>query len=315
MNQTKRRHIAIGSDIGGGHITCAAIDLNNKEILKDSYSTEKVDGQAKSDIIIGGWVNALNNTISTIDPDSLSGIGFAMPGPFDYENGIALFERVEKFDHLYGVNIAEEVRKILKIDKDVSLRFMNDATCFGVGETWVGQANVYNRVVAITLGTGFGSAFFEDGIPVVDRDDVPEMGCVYHLPYKDRIADDTFSTRWYIKRFEEKTGKMVGGVKEIYDLADSDPSARDCFVEFGNHLAEFSAPWLKTYQTEVMVIGGNVTGAYEIWGKAFESSLEERDVHIRILLSELMEDAAIVGSARLVEENYWQRVKGLLSKM
>ena len=160
MTQIENRHIAIGSDIGGGHITCAAIDLNSKEIFKDSYSTEKVDGQAKSEIIITGWVKALNNTISTIDHDSLSGIGFAMPGPFDYENGIALFEKVEKFDHLYGVNIAEEIRKKLTLDNNVSLRFMNDATCFGVGETWIGQAKDYKRVVAITLGTGFGSAFF-----------------------------------------------------------------------------------------------------------------------------------------------------------
>ena len=157
--------------------------------------------------------------------------------------------------------------------------------------------------------------FFEDGVPVVDRADVPEFGCVYHLPYKGSIADDTFSTRWYIKRYEQKTGQNVSGVKEIFDLVDSDISARECFLEFGNNLAEFSTPWLKTFKADVMVIGGNVTGAYEIWGKAFEKSLKERDLHIRILLSDLMEDAAIVGSGRLVEKSYWHKVKGLLSKM
>jgi glucokinase len=315
MKKPEQRHIAIGADIGGGHITCAALDLNTKKILKDSYSTEKVNGQAESEIIIASWVKALNNTISMIDSNALAGIGFAMPGPFDYENGIALFKQVVKFDHLYGVNVADEIRKIISVDKDISLRFMNDATCFGVGEAWIGQAKDFKNMVAITLGTGFGSAFYEDGIPVVDRDDVPEMGCVYHLPYKGSIADDTFSTRWYIKRYAQKTGKKVTGVKEIFNSVHMDPSARECFVEFGNNLAEFSAPWLKTFNADVMVIGGNVTGAYKIWGKAFEKSLKERDVQIMILLSDLMEDAAIVGSARLVEGSYWQRVKGLLPKM
>ena len=96
---------------------------------------------------------------------------------------------------------------------------------------------------------------------------------------------------------------------------DRDPAARECFVEFGTNLAEFSAPWLNTFDADVLVIGGNVVGAYEIWGTVFEKSLQERDVNIKVLLSELMEDAAIVGSARLVEEDFWNQVKGLLSKM
>ena len=132
MDQTENRQFAIGADIGGEHITCAALDLSTKNILKDSYSTEKVDSQAKSEIIIAAWVKALNNTISMIDSNNLAGIGFAMPGPFDYENGVALFKNVKKFDHLYGVSVAAEIRKNLGLHKDINLRFMNDATCFAV---------------------------------------------------------------------------------------------------------------------------------------------------------------------------------------
>jgi glucokinase len=315
ISQNDNSQFAIGTDIGGGHISCATLDLDTNKILKETYSKEKVDCSAESDIIIASWVKALNKTISTIDADLLAGIGFAMPGPFDYKNGIALFEQVEKFDHLYGVNVADEVRKNLSVNKDISLRFMNDATCFGVGEAWIGQAKDYKHSVAITLGTGFGSAFFENGIPIVERADVPEMGCVYHLPYKGGIADDNFSTRWYIKRYAQKTGKRVMGVKEIYENVENDPAAKECFIEFGNNLAEFSAPWLKDFNADVMVIGGNITGAYGIWGRVFEKSLQKQDLHTTVKVSNLMEDAAIVGSARLVENKYWNRVKGLLSKM
>ena len=315
ISQNNNSQFAIGTDIGGGHISCAALDLDTNKILTETYLKEKVDCSAESDIIIATWVKALNKTISMIDPNSLAGIGFAMPGPFDYENGIALFKQVEKFDHLYGVNVADEIRKKISVDKDISLRFMNDATCFGVGEAWIGQAKGFRRSVAITLGTGFGSAFFEDGVPVVRRVDVPEKGCVYHLPYKDSIADDSFSTRWYIKRYAQKTGKQANGVKEIYENAENDPAAKECFIEFGYNLGEFSAPWLKDFKANVMVIGGNITGAYRIWGKVFEKSLQKQDVDIKVKLSNLMEDAAIVGSARLVENEYWNRVKGLLSEM
>ena len=315
MGKLEKQQFAIGTDIGGGHIACAAIDLDTKKIVKSTYSYEKIDSKAESEIIIDGWAKALNKTILKINSDSIAGIGFAMPGPFDYAKGIALFEQVQKFEHLYGVNVAEEIQKKIVGDNRISLRFMNDATCFGIGETWIGQAREYSKCVAITLGTGFGSAFFENGIPVVARADVPEMGCVYHLPYKGSIADDSFSTRWYIKRYAQKTGKQMTGVKDIFDNAENDPAAKECFVEFGNNLAEFSEPWLKKFQTEAMVIGGKVTGAYEVWGNAFEKSLQKRHVEIDILLSDLMEDAALVGSARLVTEDYWKEVKGLLSKM
>jgi len=39
---------------------------------------------------------------------------------------------------------------------------MNDAHCFLLGESWIGQAKLYNKCVGITLGTGFGSAFMEN---------------------------------------------------------------------------------------------------------------------------------------------------------
>jgi glucokinase len=315
MGKLEKQHFAIGTDIGGGHIACAAIDLDKKKIVRSTYSYEKIDSKAEAEIIIDGWAKALNNTIFKVDSDSIAGIGFAMPGPFDYANGIALFEQVQKFEHLYGVNVAEEIQKKMVGNSRISLRFMNDATCFGIGESWIGKAKDYKYVVAITLGTGFGSAFFEAGVPIVDRFDVPEMGCVYHLPFEGSIADDTFSTRWYIKRYAQKTGKQVTGVKEIFDNVDNDSAAKECFIEFGNNLAEFSEPWLKNFQADAMVIGGNISGAYEIWGKAFEKSLQERHVKIDILLSDLMEDAALVGSARLVTDDYWQKVKGLLSKM
>ncbi len=92
---------------------------------------------------------------------------------------------------------------------------MNDASAFAVGEAWAGSASGSNRSLAITFGTGFGSAFISNKIPVVDGPEVPRIGCVYHLPYKDGIADDYFSTRWFLGRYKAITGKELKGVKEL----------------------------------------------------------------------------------------------------
>lgn len=306
---------AIGTDIGGSHISCAVIDLENESIEKESFSTVKIDNQASADEILNRWVLALKQSLKTINASKLAGIGFAMPGPFDYEKGLALFHGVAKYEGLYGINVKNQLIELLGLHDDVDIRFMNDATAFAVGEAWMGNAAGKSRSVSITLGTGFGSAFIDEGVPVVEREDVPEMGCVWHLPFKEGIADDSFSTRWFIKRFEEKFHRTVEGAKEVAEESEKNPEAKEIFVEFGQNLGSFLGPWLNKFEAETLVIGGNVSGAYNFFGPCFEEYLKKINVKTEIKLSKLMEDAAIIGSARMFDENFWEKIKPLLSKM
>src|ERR1035438_3387389 len=109
--------------------------------------------------ILKNWAVALSKSIAKIDRTQLVGIGFAMPGPFDYAAGIALFTKgVVKYQNLYGINVSERIRELLALPAGLDLRYMNDATAFGVGEAWLGEASGVNRSISITLGTGLGSA-------------------------------------------------------------------------------------------------------------------------------------------------------------
>lgn len=307
---------AIGADIGGSHISCAVIDLEKEIIIKESFATQKVDNQAQADDILESWTNALKKSLAYIDLDQLAGIGFAMPGPFDYEKGIALFtESVAKYQNLYGINVASRLKEILGLGEGTDVRFMNDASAFAIGEAWLGKASKVDRSVSITLGTGFGSAFVDNGVVVVERADVPKLGCVWHLPYNGGIADDSFSTRWFIKRYAEKTNIQTSGAKDIADRVASDDKAKEVFIEFGTHLGEFLGPWLNKFDAKALVIGGNVTGAYKHFGKYFEAALKNQNVTTDIHISDHMEDAAIIGSARLFDPTFWEKMKHLLSKM
>src|ERR1035437_4584685 len=234
------RKYAIGADIGGSHISCAVIDLDKETIIRESFATQKVNNQSSAEDILESWSTALRQSISFIDRSQLAGIGFAMPGPFDYPNGIAMFtESVAKYQNLHGINVALRLKEILELEEGCDVRFMNDASAFAIGEAWMGKASNVDRSVSITLGTGFGSAFVDDGVVVVDRDDVPKLGCVWHLPYDGGIADESFSTRWFIKRYAEKSNIQTTGAKEIADKAATDPIAKEIFVEYGTHLGEF----------------------------------------------------------------------------
>lgn len=310
------RRYAIGADIGGSHISCAVIDLDSKTIITGTFASEEVNNKAEATNILDRWATAINHSLAHISAEELAGIGFAMPGPFDYDKGIALFTaQNDKFEKLYGINVVDELRKRLSINADSGIRFMNDATAFAVGEAWFGMGKDYSRTLSITLGTGFGSAFVADGIPVVDGNEVPEMGCVWHLPYKGSIADDNFSTRWCIKRYKELSGVEVNGVKQIAEEAENNKVAKQVFQEFGSNLGEFLAPWMSKFGAEALVIGGNISKAYRHFGQPLEEAFKANGCQTAVHRSELMEDAALVGSARLFDEDFWIHVQPLLSKM
>ncbi|MFO7573853.1 MAG: ROK family protein [Bacteroidales bacterium] len=307
---------AIGVDVGGSHISSVAVDLTTGKFLKETFSERSVNNQALAAGIISGWASCISETINSApSSDKLAGIGFAMPGPFDYVNGIALFKGVPKYGNLYGFNIGDAMRSSLEFTEEFRFRFINDASSFAIGEAWTGKAAGSRRSVAITLGTGFGSAFIEDKIPVVDGPLVPPLGCLWHLPYEKSIADDHFSTRWFLNEYRAISGEEVRGVKELAEIAVADKRAAELFLRFGGNLGHFLAPWLKGFGAEVLVIGGNISNAWKLFGGELQKSLTDEDCSVRTEISELKEEAALLGSAFLFDEDFWKSVQHALPLM
>ena len=310
-----KQNLAIGVDIGGSHISCAAVDLKSFSILNETCTEREVDNKAEASKIISVWVQALTDVIKKIPGDSLKGIGFGMPGPFDYVKGISYIKGVAKYENLYGCNVKNAISGSLDFTDDFPVRFMNDVSTFAVGEALVGKAAQAERSMSITLGTGFGSAFIANRIPIVDGPEVPKLGCVYYLPYGDNIADDYFSTRWFIGKYKKLTGKELSGVKEFAKLAGTDKIVRELFREFGTNLGVFLAPWLKKFKAEIVVVGGNISHAYDLFGDIFENSLKKEGCKCKVALSELKEDAAFIGAAYLLDETFWKDIQHALPLM
>ncbi len=309
------RTLAIGTDIGGSHISCAAVDLVSGKVLKETHAERAVNNQAHANVIISTWSGALSESLSKVPSEKVKGVGFAMPGPFDYVKGICYIKGVAKYENLYGFNITDAIASSLGVPETFLIRFMNDVSAFAVGEACSGKAADVNRSMSVTLGTGFGSAFIANRIPIVDGPEVPKLGCVYHLPYKEGIADDYFSTRWFIRRYKEATGKELSGVKELSQLAATDRIVLDLFAEFGNDLAVFLAPWLIKFGAEKLVMGGNISYAYDLFGSIFEEKLKKAGCKSEVVLSSLREDAALLGSAFLLDDEFWKSVQHALPLM
>lgn len=304
-------HLAIGADVGGSHITTQLYHLGQHQLIPGTKKRMEVDCHASADEILQNWVLAIRNAAADIPVQDLRGIGFAMPGPFDYHGGVAWFEGVEKFDHLHGVDVRAEMRSRLGLACGDHIRFLNDAACFAIGESVSGCATGYNRFLAITLGTGFGTTFLNENVPVVGGGFIPQDGFLYHIPFNDSNADNHFSTRWFLREYHRLTGNHVKGVRELMVLADQQGTASALFDQFGRNLSHFLTPWLKKFNAQALVMGGNIVKAYPLFSRALSKGFLDRDLHIPVLISTLQEDAALAGAAMLCDDHLYARLAGV----
>jgi predicted NBD/HSP70 family sugar kinase/mannose-6-phosphate isomerase class I len=287
--------IYIGVDIGGAHISAARVNTVSGTV-NGTIEKMEVDGNGSPEETIQAWLSFLKKM--TNGNAVVWGFGFAMPGPFDYLRGISRIEGVQKFDSMFGLNVKEAFRSVLN-GQAGSLTFINDATAFAVGEYYAGAAKGSKKCLVITLGTGFGTTFLIEGIPHVKGAGIPDDGYLYNIPFKESIADDYFSTRWFVNTWREMTCENAGGVKEIAQYAQQgSPQAKAVFDEFSSGLVDFLVPWLSQFGPDTLVFGGNIAKASPLFLPVLVSKLEKKNISgISIRTSELWDRAPLIGAA------------------
>jgi glucokinase len=277
-------HVFIGVDIGGSHITAARVMPQHCSIQPDAKIRRKVDSNADAEYILNCWSEALQ---SLCDPDKMdvTKIGIAMPGPFNYEEGISLIKGMNKYESLYGLNVRERLSSAIGI-KPENLLFRNDAEAFLHGEVVFGKIPSTSKTIGVTLGTGLGSAKSADGVTT----DVFRAITNMH----DGIAEDYISTRWFQKRCGELSGNTLTNVEEL--LNHTDTALRDnLFDEFGANLGAFLNAFAVDEQADVVIIGGNIAKSMDMFSAQTLRQISNKNIVIK--QSILWEDAALIGAA------------------
>ncbi|HEY8935048.1 MAG TPA: ROK family protein [Cyclobacteriaceae bacterium] len=279
--------LVIGADIGGSHISVALVDLKSGSIVPHSSERGHVNAHGTANEIFKAWAAVISKVLST-SKTSITKIGLAMPNPVDYESGVSYIKDIDKYDALYGLNIKELLsRELGLLSSDIKMK--NDAGCFLQGESFGGAAKGYNDVIGLTIGTGIGTARYHNG--------VAEDADLWHSPFKDSIVEDYISSRWFVKRYAERSGKTVKNVKELASLYVSDKHAQDVFTEFSENLSEFLISFIEMDKPELIVIGGNIANASSLFFPNVEKHLSAHAIHIPIHKAILGEEAAIIGAA------------------
>lgn len=290
---------AIGADIGGGHITVAVIDLNDAQIVTGSHCRMDVDAEGSAESILSSWAEAIKQSVQLaaddagINPASIVGMGLAMPGPFDYENGIAKIQEQKKFRSLYDMNVRNELAARTGFAPE-KIKFKNDAENFLRGCVFGGVGKGSNVAVGVTLGTGFGSAYYENG-ESADAD-------LWCAPFRGKIAEESISTRWFIARYHELSGKKVRGVKFLIDgvVNGTDDKAKQVFAEFSETLIEFLVPLVSEKKADTLVIGGSIALSAHLFIEPLKAAMAKVNPSTRVLTTILGEESTLLGCASLL---------------
>ena len=275
----------VGVDIGGSHIAAALVE--HDQIVNGSYCEQKLDSSANAENILDIWISTIRNVISFSKADHPA-ISVAMPGPFDYVNGISLITGMQKYEALYGLDIRTFFSDKLNIPKD-KIQFSNDAKSFILGEAIGGVAKGYTNIIGITLGTGVGSATCKHLVAT----DMNKGSA----PFKDGIVEEYLSTRWFVSRYMELTGMKIPDVKTICELNESNLYRNQLFHEFSINLSMFLDDFVQEERPDIVVIGGGIAKASSEFLPYVHHKLRSKFPNLAIRCTSLWDNAALIGAS------------------
>jgi glucokinase len=273
-------------DIGGTHVTAGRVQL--------SSATVEPDARVRLEFARGTTLltRILEAADSVATPETRR-FGVAAPGPFDYDAGVCLVSH--KLPGLYGINLRRELAMAVGLTGR-AVSFLNDAEAFLLGEWWAGAARGHTRALGITLGTGLGSAFLEDG-RFVRSGRVPADGALYTLAFRGRPVEQTISRGALLARY----GAGRDGDPDVEQIAvrarAGEARALRVFEELAADLGEFLAAPLEAFDPTCLVVGGSIAHAWD----QLESTLMQALATCRPLVvarAVNIDDAPLLGAAR-----------------
>jgi len=260
------RQAVIALDVGGTSVDAACVSADC-ELIGDLQGSGSPAARTK-DEIVAELARVIAAAGGRADGAEVIACGIAIPAPFDYAAGVS--HMTHKFKAINGVPLGE----LLTAKTGLPAYFLNDADAFGLGVSWRQLPDV-KRFVALTIGTGLGSGFIEDGAIVQADDRVPPGGEVWNLPFGDGIIEDNVSAHGVVALYGGAQG-TAKSAKEISVLAhQGDPCAVEAYRAMGAALGSGLAAVLARFAPEAVVIGGKVGQSLDLFRPAMLQALAD----------------------------------------
>ncbi|MGX7417207.1 ROK family protein [Carnobacterium gallinarum] len=258
-----KKQYALCLDVGGTEIKVNLLESTG-ETYWSQAKTYPAHATENKEAILANFKNIIVTHLKQIKEleVELSGIGLAFPGPFNYEMGWSEMLGLRKYDAIYRVNLSELIKSWLlelNFPVDIPLVFENDALTFAMGEAIFGQANEAKKAIFLTLGTGCGSAFIEDGQFVKNNYGLGETGMIYQDPLLDKTVDDYVSKAGLNQLTIQAGFGDLDGYELSLAAAEGSLEAQIVFQEFGLLIGQALKKYVAVFQPDCLVFGGQIS--------------------------------------------------------
>jgi predicted NBD/HSP70 family sugar kinase len=239
----------------------------------------------------GVWVGA-----------SVSAIGVALPGTVDPVRG--LIATPANMPGWGDVRIADELRSA----RNVAVAVENDANAAAVGEGWLGAARGLTDFVFVALGTGIGTGLWLGGRLHRGAHFLAGEAAFFPMTREHlRVADWHHNLEGIVGgRAMDATARELFGpgasAAALFDAAASgEKRAATAVKRVQEYLAMATADIVALLDPQAVILGGGVAMAQ---GEPFLAPVRDlvhacTPVRTKIVLSELGEDAQILGAVKL----------------
>jgi glucokinase len=255
-------------------------------------------------------------------PDSMAGIGVALPGPVDIASGTLLKTPNLPLENVPMTRLIEEA-----VGGPVFIA--NDADLAGLAEHQMGAGRGSRSMIYITVSTGIGGGLILDGKPFSGRGQGGEIGHMVVLPggpecgcgkrgHLESTSSGTGIARAAREALENNipsmmlemvnndlsniTAKIVGKAAER-----GDSLAKKVIADAGHYLGIGIASLMVLLNPDMFVIGGGVSKLGDILFDPMHKAIQENAMHRRywenipIVRAQLGDDVCLIGAAALVK--------------
>jgi glucokinase len=301
-----KSELVFAVDLGGTHLRTATVDEDGH--IHDRTKTSTPD-TSNPDEIVKAIVNAARASESEA---SIVSTCVAVPGTVNVETGTVL--TIPNLRSLKGFNLAAALQRELHHPVIIE----NDANAAAMGELWKGAARDTRTMICITLGTGVGGGIVLEGNLWRGVDgSAGEIGHTTVEPHGGVICGcgsegclEVYASATALVRMLKETNSTLRNAKDltaetIYRAAkDGDPVAVRVFGKMGEYLGIGLAILVNILNPEMIVIGGGVANAWQLFGEHVIQEMRRRAFPLpgsRVIVkpAECGDNAGLLGAARL----------------
>ncbi|MET0901566.1 MAG: ROK family protein [Mycobacterium sp.] len=246
-------------------------------------------------------------TEAGLTPAAILGVGVSLPGTVDQQRGCSLDSPV--MSGWDGVPLAPYFRDLTAAPVLVD----NDANVMALAERH-GEYRGSDDLILLKISAGLGAGIICGG--ALQRGAVGAAGEFGHNKTAAaqgitcRCGDsgclETIAAGWALVRTLREHGREIGHVRDLVDLANrGDAEARRLIRESGRHVGEAVAPVVNLLNPGVLVIGGDLMGAYDLLVAGLREALYGNATALatrtlRVVPATHGERSSVIGSATLI---------------